>query len=52
LTFNQSTEILIVGFVPFFLFKKTLTILHNKKRLWDRSHASFKDGNGLLHFGI
>ena len=52
LTFNQSTEILILGFSPFFL--KTSIILHNKRniRFWDQSHAPLKDGNGLLHFGI
>jgi len=50
---NQSIEILILGFVPFFLFKNFDYFAQRENiRLWDRSHAPLKDVNGLLHFGI
>jgi len=52
LKFNQSTEILILGFVPFFL--KNFYYSWQQENIWlsDWSHAPLKDGNGPLHFGI
>ena len=53
LTFNQSSKILILGFVPLFLFKNfDYSTQQGNIRLWDRPHAPLNDGNGLLHFSI
>ena len=53
LIFNQSTKILILGFSLFFK-KKNFDYSAQEENiwLWERSHASLKDGNGPLHFGI
>ena len=53
LTFNQSSKILILGFVPLFLFKNfDYSTQQENIWLWDRSYAPLKDVNGLLHFGM
>ena len=53
LTFNQSTEILIPRFIPFFLFKNFYYSAQQENiRLWDRPCEPLKDYNGFLHFGI
>ena len=51
-TFNQSTEILILGFSPFFFKNFNYFAQQENIRLWDRSCAPLKDGNGLSHFGM
>ena len=50
---NQSIEILIVGFVPFFLFKNfDYSAQQGNIRLRDWLREPLKDDNELLHFGI
>jgi len=51
LTFNQSIEILTLAFSRFFLNFDYYAQQENT-RLWDRSCAPLKDGNGLSHFGM